>query len=275
MTVAVDLLWVVAPVLYGLAALVAIACFVRPDCRLRAAAMPLLLAAVGAHAALVALAAASARRCPLGTLSEATGFAGLSLAAVYAALELRGGRRPTGILVLPLAFALVLAAALTRREGVPVNPALSSPWFSLHAASAVLGIGALAVSFVHGVLYLLLYREIKARRFGLLFRRLPPLLVLQRMAHTAALIGWALLLVTLVAGTLWSLESDRAARMLRDPLFLVTAGVWGLYTVGLGLRFLGGWRGRTSVLLSVAGFLLLLLSVTAVFVIWPALHEYR
>jgi ABC-type transport system involved in cytochrome c biogenesis permease subunit len=63
--------------------------------------------------------------------------------------------------------------------------------------------------------------------------------------------------------------------MLRDPMFLLTAGAWLLYAAGLAVRYLAGFRGRYTVLLSVFAFSLLILSMTAVFLFFPALHVYR
>ncbi|MCU0725892.1 MAG: cytochrome c biogenesis protein [Planctomycetes bacterium] len=270
-----DALLFLVPALYAAAAAVSILLFVRPESGARRLARPLLFAAVVAHGVEIALRAAVARRCPLGTLAETTGLTAFALAGTYTVLSLRSGRRPTGVLIVPLSCALVLAYVLTRREAGAVNPALASPWFSLHAASAVLAVAALAVSFVHGVFYLLLYREIKAHRFGLLFRRLPPLAVLSRMTNIAAVSGFSFLTVTLAAGTAWGLRSGHAGAMLRDPMFLLSAGAWLLYAAGLAVRYLAGFRGRYTVLLSVFAFSLLILSMTAVFLLFPALHVYR
>jgi ABC-type uncharacterized transport system permease subunit len=203
------------------------------------------------------------------------GLTAFSLAAVYLYLSLRSGSRPTGVLILPLAFLLELLAVALRRTGGPVNPNLANPWFSVHAASAMLGISALAVSFVHGVFYLLQYRQIKGHRFGLLFRRLPPLAVLNRMTQMAAVIGWALLSVTIVAGYFWAAGTDRLSGLPRDPFFAITLGTWLLYSIGLGVRFLAGWRGRYTVYLCVCGFTLLIVSMVVMSFFFPGVHEFR
>jgi ABC-type uncharacterized transport system permease subunit len=270
-----DALLLLVPALYAAAAAISIHLFLRPEAGTRRFAKPLLFTAVVAHALEIALRAAAARRCPLGTFAETIGLTAFALASTYALLSLRSGRRPTGVLIVPLSFVLVLAYGLTRRDAAAVNPALASPWFSLHAASAVLAVAALAVSFVHGVFYLLLYREIKAHRFGLLFRRLPPLAVLSRMTNLSTVAGFSFLTVTLAAGTVWGLCSGHAGAMLRDPMFLLTAGAWVLYAAGLSVRYLAGFRGRYTVLLTVCAFALLILSMTAVFLLFPALHAYR
>lgn len=230
---------------------------------------------VTCHAADIALRAMTCRCCPLGTVLEALGVAAFALVAVYFILEMRGGDRPTGVLILPLAFLMELVSVLMRSSAGEVNPALQNPWFSLHALAAVLAVAALAVSFVHGVFYLLLYREIKGHRFGRLFRRLPPLNVLARMTNFGALIGWVLLCVTIGAGYAWGKISGRYEAMHADPLFIVTCAAWAMYTIGVALRFIMGWRGRVTVVLSVCGFALLILVLTVVSLFLPSIHEFR
>lgn len=270
-----DALRVLIPVLYALAATNSVVLFVTRADFCRRASKPLLGTTVLLHAFALGLAAVLARRCPLGTVFETTGLMAFSLAAVYTYLEFRSGTRPTGILILPLAFLLELLAAAFPVPAVEPNPALKSPWFSLHAASAVLGVAALAVSFVHGVFYLLLYRRIRAKRFGILFRRLPPLAVLNRMTHMATVVGWVLLFVTIVAGYVWAAKEESLERLARDPLFFVTLGVFLLYSAALGIRFVAGWRGRYTVYVSVCGFAVLLVCLICVSFLLPSLHEFR
>jgi ABC-type uncharacterized transport system permease subunit len=271
----VQMLRVFVPVLYALAAANSVIVFVtRSDSALRAS-KPLLGVTVGLHAASLVLRAALTGQCPLGTVFEAMGLMAFSLAAVYALLELLRGTRPTGILILPLSFLLVLLSSSFPAGPEETNPNLSDPWFSAHSASAVFAIAALAVSFVHGILYLLLYREIRDHRFGVLFRRLPPLAVMSRMTNLAAVVGWCLLTVTIVAGSVWARGEGKTGELLTDPLTLVICGAWVLYAVGLGVRFLAGWRGRYTVYLSVCGFVLILLCMLVVSFAFPSLHGGR
>jgi ABC-type transport system involved in cytochrome c biogenesis permease subunit len=84
-----------------------------------------------------------------------------------------------------------------------------------------------------------------------------------------------MLLLTILAGYVWGMESDRLSDMHGDPLFLVTFAAWLLYTIGLGARYLAGWRGRFTVYLSVCGFAFLIVSLVAATLIWPSMHSVR
>ncbi|MHC4860660.1 MAG: cytochrome C assembly family protein [Planctomycetota bacterium] len=271
----VQILRVFLPVMYALAAANSVVVFVTRNEASLKAAKPLLGSTVALHAVSLGLRAALTGQCPLGTVFEAMGVMAFSLAAVHAILEFLRGTRPTGILILPLAFLLVLLSASFPAGPEETSPHLSDPWFSAHAASAVFAIAALAVSFVYGILYLLLYREIRDHRFGVVFRRLPPLAVMSRMTNLAAVVGFCLLTVTIAAGTLWAAGEGKPGELLRDPLSVVIAGAWVLYAVGLGVRFLAGWRGRYTVYLSVCGFALILICMLVVSIAFPSLHGGR
>jgi len=272
----VDILTVLLPVLYALAVTNSIAHFVTQSDFTRKADRPVLAVTVGAHALLLVLTSIELERCPMGGVFEAMGLMAFALSSVYFGISLRTGTRPTGILVLPIAFLLELFSAAAEPANVgpadgPVNEALTSLWFNIHVFAAVLGFAALAVSFVHGVFYLYLYRQIKERRFGLFFRRLPPLAMLKRMTETGAIVGWILLAVVIAAGIARAVEEGRLEELHGDPMILIVSGAFALYTVGLGVRFIAGWRGRYTVYLSVFGFAVLMLSLVFV----SSLHGFH
>jgi ABC-type transport system involved in cytochrome c biogenesis permease subunit len=272
----VDILTVLLPVLYALAVTNSIVHFITQSDFTRKADRPLLATTVGAHALLLVLTSIELRRCPMGGIFEAMGLMAFALTTVYFVISLRTGTRPTGILVLPIAFLLELFSAAAEPANVgpldgPVNEALRSLWFNVHVFAAVLGFSALAVSFVHGVFYLYLYRQIKAHRFGLFFRRLPPLAALKQMTETGAVVGWGLLAVMIGAGVARAMEEGRLEDLHSDPMILVVGGAFALYTVGLAVRHLAGWRGRYTVLLSVFAFAVLMLSLVFV----SSLHGFH
>jgi hypothetical protein len=54
-------------------------------------------------------------------------------------------------------------------------------------------------------------------------------------------------------------------------MILIVGGAFALYTIGLGVRFIAGWRGRYTVYLSVFGFGVLMLSLVFV----SSLHGFH
>src|SRR5258706_265103 len=85
-------------------------------------------------------------------------------------------------------------------------PILWSPLLGLHISAARLGYSAFAVSAIYGLLYVLLYHELKAQQFGIIYKRLPSLEVLSAMNLRAAVFGLACLTLAIAVGSLWSLQ---------------------------------------------------------------------
>jgi ABC-type transport system involved in cytochrome c biogenesis permease subunit len=139
---------------------------------------------------------------------------------------------------------------------------LRSTLFSIHVSAAVLGYSAFAVAAVYGLLYLLLYRVIRHKKFGLLFQRLPSLDILDRMNVVAASAGFICLTVAILAGTVWSHRVFGGVNV--DPKVLVALLTWVVYGLALAGRRFVSWKGPRMAFSSVVGFLVILFSIFAV-----------
>jgi ABC-type uncharacterized transport system permease subunit len=158
-------------------------------------------------------------------------------------------------------------------ESVLRQPPLYPIWFELHTLAAVLGYGAFFVSSIYGILFLTLYREIKANRMSFFFRRMPPLETLGRMNVSAASAGLILLALAIFMGIGWGRLAG--VPLLRDPKTWLTIGAWLLLGFAVLAYHRLGWRGPRAVYASLAGFTTLLLSrvVTDLFV--RSFHTFR
>jgi HemX protein len=210
---------------------------------------------------------------PLASPYDFLSATALSLAAVYVYLEARQGIRTTGIFVLPLVFLMQVVASAYGGTPRIVEPHLFPFWFELHTLAAVLGYGAFFVSAIYGVLFLLLYREIKANRLSFFFRRMPPLETLARMNVSAAVAGLVLLALAILMGVGWARLAN--VDLIRDPKMWLTVLAWLLLGFAVLAYYRLGWRGPKAVYASLAGFTTLLLSrvVTDLFV--SSFHTFR
>ncbi len=141
---------------------------------------------------------------------------------------------------------------------------------------------ALSLSFLFAILYLILARQLMRRQFGLLFRRLPALEVLERMSVGAVELGLPLLFLALCLGHLWMYDlaervTPELAAMLSpyDPKIMATWVIFLAYTAGLaGYRFLG-WRGRRMNVMAVVGYLTVMLTMGMIQHFFPSFHKFR
>lgn len=183
------------------------------------------------------------------------------------ALALREGER-IGIVLLPLAVLLqgTAVAAGIRPSGTDV-PEFRGGWFILHASLGLAGVVGIALSGAAGWLYLVQFRELKAKRMGALFHFIPPLTTLDRLGRVGSRAGFVLLTLSLSLGWAWTMR------------FLGTFGQdepqmwWGLFSwiAALGAIVARGrgegpaerrsaWANSLAFLAIAAGYLLLRLS---------------
>jgi len=210
---------------------------------------------------------------PLASVYDFLSATGLSLAAVYLYLELRQGIRTTGIFVLPLVLMIQIISSAYGPTAPTMTPQLQPVWFELHTLTAVLGYGAFAVSAIYGILFLLLYRDIKANRMTFFFRRMPPLETLGRMNVTAAGAGLLLLGLAILMGVGWARLAG--VSLLSDPKTWFTVSAWLVLGFAVLAYYRLGWRGPRAVYASLAGFTTLILSRFATDLFLQSFHTFR
>ena len=162
-------------------------------------------------------------------------------------------------LLLPAAaVALFLPMAFPGR----ISPqGLANAEFVFHVLFFILAFGVLTIAVVHVAMLSFLERDL--HRFGgaVAPRRpsLPPVLTLERLLFHLIALAFVLLTIGLAIGVALS-ESlfGRAMRFDHKTLFSVLA--WLTLAVLLVGRYAYGWRGRTALRWTTAGFIFLLLA---------------
>jgi HemX protein len=210
---------------------------------------------------------------PLASVYDFLSATGLSMAVVYLYVESREGVRATGVFVLPFVFLIQIVSSAYGGRAAPDPVTLRPIWFELHTLTAVLGYSAFAVSAIYGVLFLLLYRDIKANRFSFFFRRMPPLEALAQMNIRAAEGGLALLTLAIALGVGWLRRSG--AGSMTDPKVWLTLFVWCVFAFAILAYHRFGWRGPRAIYMSLVGFTTLLLSRVAVDLFFHSFHSFR
>ncbi|MER1968972.1 cytochrome c biogenesis protein CcsA [Castellaniella sp. GW247-6E4] len=171
------------------------------------------------------------------------------------------------LLLLPAAaLACLLAAAFPQGHLVPHA---NNEWLRTHLLIAMTAYGLITVAALHAMLMTALDRQLHrpieaAERRDILTRALesmPPLLVLEQLLFRLIWIGFAVLTLTVITGIEVSLRLDgRALPMDHKTVFTLLS--WLTFGVLLAGRHLKGWRGRTALRWTLAGFAFLLLSYT-------------
>ena len=235
-----------------------------------------------AHLGLLVFKGFSLGRLPMASPLEFLSALTLALLLVYYILEWRYNVKQTGFVVVGLAFLFQFIASLFGTDSASGSALLSDAGYAGHAVLILLAYAALSMAFLYSLLYLVQARQLSRRRFGLFYRRLPPLDLLERMSVGAVKMGVPLLLLSLVTGHLWmrslmsSLDSGTAARMSQSDPKIVSAWLTlVIYAVGLtGYRF-WGWRGRRMGYIAIFAFLFVIVATGLVQHFFPSFHNFR
>jgi HemX protein len=253
----------VAAALYAGAAAAYITYFARP--RYRAAATVgfwLLASAFAVHAVAIGVGCSEYGGAEFFSLRGGLVLTVWLASGAYLVLQ-RFYHLPTlGAFITPLTLAVLVPALFGDPKHPEVVPeTLRHPTLTLHIVTAALGVALFGIAFGSAVMYLLQEREVKGKRFGALFSRLPSLDSLDRMVQRLVRAGFVMHTIALVAGTITATAVWKSAWSW-DPQQIVSLGVWILYGAMVQLRH-NGWHGRRYALLTLVGFVLVLGSMVS------------
>lgn len=175
----------------------------------------------------------------------------------------------TGGIVLGLVFLLQLfASAFGAAVPAPRAGGMGAAQV-LHAGTSALAAAALLLSGLHGILYLSLFRQMRARRFGLLFAHLPDLDVLARMTRASALAGFVFLTVGMNVGIAMAHAEKGETFRYSNPEVLLSILLWVHFGVIAFSRHIRGFSARRASFAAAGGLVALLLSL--VLILFPRL----
>jgi cytochrome c-type biogenesis protein CcsB len=205
---------------------------------------------------------------PLATLSDAVSVAVWVVVLLEMIVE-RQYRVPVlGAFVLPIVLLFTLKASVTRPPAL--DPALDSAWIWVHIGLALVGIAAFVLNFAGAIMYLLQERQLKVKRPGTLWYRLPSLETLDRLTYRTLALGFPFLTIGLVLGALWA-RAAWGSVFAFDPLASLSLVAWMIYAGTLAGRAAGGWHGRRAAYFALLGFAALVLTLGAGFFL-PGRH---
>jgi ABC-type uncharacterized transport system permease subunit len=214
---------------------------------------PRLVAAGAAlHGAHIIVASLVLRVCPVEGIHFPMSVASMSMCVAYVLARKRLKVEVAGAFIAPLALTSLLASRFVGNSAEP-GAHIKSAILPFHVTTNLFGVALFTLAFSAATLYLIQERLLKKKRIDGVFRRLPPLDVLDRAEHRFLLAGFPLLTIGIITGTLWArrVEMGAPSEVLRAVfgyvMWLVIAGV-------LFLRAAAGWRGRRAAYGTIAGF---------------------
>jgi cytochrome c-type biogenesis protein CcsB len=210
---------------------------------------------------------------PITSQHEAVVFFAWATTWAYLSFRWRYSVKNFGAFVSLLIFLLLVISALSSREVSQLLPALQSWWLPVHAGVSLMAYGFLSLAFCGGLMYLLQERELKSKRFGYFFQRLPSLDALDQLNSHCLTAGFVFLTLGIITGSIWAKQAW-GTYWQWDPKETWSLITWFIYLLQIHQRFTVGWRGKRASVMAIFGFAAVVFTLWGVTYLLGGVHSY-
>ncbi len=259
------LLFQVSFVAYVLAMTVYLVFFFTQKKYVRGLARKLFFAAALLHTANIIARLVEAGHTPITSVHEVISFFAWSIAWCYLSFRWRYTVKNFGTFSSILVVLLMLVSALAPHAILPLSQTQHSWLFPVHASLAIVADAFLALACIGGLMYLLQERELKQKRFGFFYSRLPSLESLDKLNQHCLSIGFTLMTIAMFTGYIWARRVWGGRNWHWDPKIIWAMITWFLYAALMHQRFTMGWRGRRAAIVTIVAFMAVLLTLVFLF----------
>ena len=260
------ILWIIMLVGYALCVVQSIFSLTTDKSWLREISFYSLLAAFSSHSIWLFVQGLNAKRCPIVGTQEMCAFLAWSLVLCYFIAYRWYRANALKAFIFPIVFVLITIAAIatgTSDQPQGISQPLQKILFPAHAGLILLAYAAFFLSFGAALMYIIQERELKQKRFGKIFYRLPSLETCDAISFKSIAVGFVLLTLGIAAGIAWSRARD-GIFWHGQPLEIFVVLIWIIYLLMLQSRINAGWGGRTAALASIISFMLVIGSLIGV-----------
>jgi cytochrome c-type biogenesis protein CcsB len=197
-----------------------------------------------------------------------------TIIAAYIIFQMRFKIMVLGSFVVPFSAFLMIISSTIPISTITVRPIFKSIWLPLHVAVSLLGNGIFAIAFIAGIMYLIQEHQIKTKRLGALYSRLPSLNVLDLINYHAISYGFLLLTTGMITGSVVA-QGAHGSYWRWDPKEVWSLITWLCYAALLHQRMAIGWRGRRSALMSIGCFFIVIFTFVGVNFLMEGYHSFE
>lgn len=265
---------VITTLLYAVGTVGYLIYVIRTEKAIHRIAYGFLLAGFLSHTLELTLLVSQIRQMPVTTLPQTFSLFAWAIVGSYLAFQLKFNIRILGTFVSPLAVVFMLLSSAIPGRVIPNSKLFKSFWLTLHVATMFIGMAIFALAFCAGIMYLLQERQIKSKSFGLLYRRLPSLEVLDSLNYVCLTFGFPLITIGLISGFVYA-GAVWQSFWHWDPKEILSVVTWLIYAVLLHERLAVGWRGRRAAIMAIIGFSVILVTFVGTSVILKVHHSFK
>jgi len=194
---------------------------------------------------------------PVLDLKSALSFFSWTVICAYLVLQIRFKLMVLGSFVAPFAALLMIMSSTMPFSDAPVRPMFKSLWLTAHVGTVFMGNGLFAIAFLAAIMYLIQERQIKRKRLGSFYNRLPSLATLDSINYYSLIYGFPFLTIGMITGSIYA-QYALGIYWQWDPKEVWSLVTWFFYAALLHERLAVGWRGRRAALMSILCFCVLI-----------------
>jgi len=186
---------------------------------------------------------------PVNNFYESIAVCGFVVAVLFLFVYWRYHFQGLSVFLFPLVFLMTLVGSLEFPVGSWSTKSTRDAWLIVHVLLVLLGYAALVLTAVASLFYLLQEKQLKSKRPGAFFDRLPPLGTLDELISQSMGFGFALLTLGVIAGCIWAFI-ESGTRWIGDPKIALSFVTWAFCLLMVFLRISAGWRGRKAAVMA-------------------------
>lgn len=210
---------------------------------------------------------------PVLDLKSALSFFSWSIVLVYLVFQLRFRLMVLGSFAAPFAsFLMIISSTMKGVEG-QAKPVFKSLWLTMHVGTIFLGDALFAIAFLAAIMYLIQERQIKRKRLGSFFKRLPSLATLDAINYQALIYGFPFLTIGMITGSMYA-QYALGTYWQWDPKEVWSLITWLFYAALLHERVAVGWRGRRAAIMSIVCFCILIFTFLGASLLMGGYHSF-
>ena len=273
MTQTIKAINVLLPLLYGLALVLYALYFSTKQSGTGKWASRLLLAGIVVHLGYLVFKGLYFEYFPITNSFESFSMIAFDVAVIYYIIERLNKEGKTGLFFMAIVFLFQVVSSMFIENTGEHSELLSNPMFGIHTSLTLLGVSALAVSALYGLMYWMLAKEIKAHRFGVIYEGMPALERLENMGRMASLAGLVTLGLGIFLGHLWAYKI-LGYFFKADPKIVITDVAWISYAVGWLIVWRRGLSGLRLSRWAFWGFILFFVAIMVVNMLGNTFHKF-
>ena len=211
---------------------------------------------------------------PALSFKSSLAFFSWAIVAAYIIFQAKFGIMVLGSFVIPLSVILMILSSTIPITPITVRPIFKGLWLPLHVTASLLGDGIFFIAFISGIMYIIQERQIKTKRLGAFYTRLPSLNILDSINYHAISYGFLLLTIGMITGSIVA-QGAHGTYWRWDPKEVWSLITWLCYAVLLHQRMAIGWRGRRSALMAIGCFFILIFTFLGVNFLMEGYHSFE